>query len=61
MDAFTKVTSFVHSIVKKVIPLAMFGTVENRAVILQGIYFLVYHLHFPGFHILNHIDTILSL
>jgi hypothetical protein len=31
-----QVTSFVHAIVKKVIPLAMFGSIENRAVILRG-------------------------
>ncbi|KAI1315063.1 hypothetical protein EDD11_001356 [Mortierella claussenii] len=30
------VTSFVHSVVKKVIPLGMFGTLENRAVILRA-------------------------
>ncbi|KAF9147000.1 hypothetical protein BG015_011419, partial [Linnemannia schmuckeri] len=30
------VTSFVHAIVKKVIPLAMFGSADNRAVILRA-------------------------
>ncbi|KAF9896557.1 hypothetical protein BX616_007229, partial [Lobosporangium transversale] len=31
-----KVTSFVHSIVKKVIPLSMFGSEENRIVVLRA-------------------------
>ncbi|KAG0320324.1 hypothetical protein BGZ99_004568 [Dissophora globulifera] len=35
-SSFDQVTSFVHAIVKKVIPLEMFGSVENRAVILQA-------------------------
>ncbi|KAF8983482.1 hypothetical protein BGZ46_010157 [Entomortierella lignicola] len=35
-SSFDQVTSFVHSVVKKVIPLSMFGSVENRTVILRG-------------------------
>jgi hypothetical protein len=31
-----KVTSYVHAVVKKVIPLEMFGSIENRAAILRG-------------------------
>ncbi|KAG0296419.1 hypothetical protein BGZ96_009502 [Linnemannia gamsii] len=31
-----EVTSFVHAIVKKIIPLAMFGSTDNRAVILRA-------------------------
>ncbi|KAK3812501.1 MAG: hypothetical protein JOS17DRAFT_762416 [Linnemannia elongata] len=35
-SSFDQVTSFVHAVVKKVIPLAMFGSNNNRAVILRG-------------------------
>ncbi|KAG0378334.1 hypothetical protein BGX24_004111 [Mortierella sp. AD032] len=36
VSTFSQVTSFVHAIVKKVIPLAMFGSTDNRAVILRA-------------------------
>ncbi|KAG0366783.1 hypothetical protein BGZ54_004884 [Gamsiella multidivaricata] len=35
-SSFDQVTSFVHAVVKKVIPLAMFGSQENRIVILRA-------------------------
>ncbi|KAF9360598.1 hypothetical protein BGX26_008583, partial [Mortierella sp. AD094] len=35
-SSFEQVTSFVHSVVKKVIPLQMFGSTENRLVILRA-------------------------
>ncbi|KAF9361229.1 hypothetical protein BGX34_007274 [Mortierella sp. NVP85] len=34
--SFEEVTSYVHAVVKKVIPLEMFGSVENRTIILRA-------------------------
>ncbi|KAG0239573.1 hypothetical protein BGX31_002645 [Mortierella sp. GBA43] len=36
VSSFEEVTSYVHAVVKKVIPLAMFGSTENRTVILRA-------------------------